>query len=176
MADRLRIGVDMDDVICDTYGALVAWCGAQFGLAPEVFEGRPIRAPLSAEQARRMQDMLDEGSIFRALAPKAGAAAVLARLSAHHDVFIVTAAMEHPASMAHKFAWIREHLPFWDPLKIVFCGEKYVADVDVLIDDSPHHFERLRGRGLVFSAAKNAGETRYPRVNDWAEVADFFGV
>ena len=169
-----RIGFDMDDVICDTRGALITWAEQGFGRDLGATDDATIHELLTTEEAPVMKAMLDEGAIFGDLTPKPNAVKTLEDLTQHHDIFIVTAAMEHPGSFGYKFEWIAKHLPFFDPLKVVFCGEKYVADVDVLVDDSPHHFKRLRGEGVVFSAPKNRGETRYRRVNTWNDVRDLF--
>ncbi|MFP5393812.1 MAG: 5' nucleotidase, NT5C type, partial [Gammaproteobacteria bacterium] len=56
----------------------------------------------------------------------------------------------------------------------VFCGDKSIIHADYLVDDSPHHFERFAGQGVLFAAPHNEAETRYPRVRTWAEVARFF--
>lgn len=172
---KRRIGFDMDEVICDTYAALSAWAVETFGLRSDPGNPAPLHEMLTPAERAEMLEMLNEGSFFRHLAPMAGAVEVLRSLVQTDEVFIVTAAMEHPGSMAPKFAWIEEHLPFFDPLHIVFCGEKHIADVDYLVDDTPRHFARLRGEGIVFTAPRNLGETGYRRVDNWAQVASLFG-
>lgn len=169
-----RIGFDMDDVICDTYGSLRLWAEKSFAIPAHENLDQPIQALLDDVQIHQMTAMLNEGSFFRSLTALPQAVDVLESLVRRHDVFIVTAAMEHPACMLHKFDWISEYLPFFNPLNIVFCGEKYVADVHYLVDDSPRHFERLRGEGIVFSAPKNRQEKRYKRFDDWKQIGDFF--
>jgi 5'(3')-deoxyribonucleotidase len=78
--------------------------------------------------------------------------------------------MEVPVSFAAKYRWLRSQMPFIPPSHIVFCGDKAVIDADVLIDDSPRHFRRFKGRALLFSAPHNVHETRYERVDDWDQV------
>ncbi len=173
-AQSIRIGFDMDDVICDTHGALIHWAETAFDLSLTDRRDQPIHDLLTGSQAKQMTEMLNEGSFFRNLDPLQDAIQVLDKLNSKYDVFIVTAAMEHPACMSHKFRWISEYLPFFNPLNIVFCGEKYVADVDFLVDDTPRHFERLRGEGIVFSAPKNLQEDRYRRVGSWDDVNKLF--
>lgn len=171
---RYRIGVDMDDVICDTHNAILEWAEKEFGRTLVGNPQEPIENLLDATQLRIVTDMLNEGSFFRDLRPMDQAPEVLAELYRLHDVFIVTAAMEHPGSFAPKFAWIGEYLPFLDPLRIVFCGEKRIANVDFLIDDSPHHFIHLNGKGILYDAPKNRDERGYPRVRNWIEIAGMF--
>jgi 5'(3')-deoxyribonucleotidase len=115
--------------------------------------------------------MLDE-SFFETLTPIDGALEAIRALHAHHEIVIATAAMEVPVSFAAKYRWLQAHMPFIPASHIVFCGDKAVIDADVLIDDSPRHFARFKGRALLFSAPHNARETRYERVNTWREVLD----
>lgn len=172
--DPKRIGIDMDDVICDFHGTIYDWCTDQFDLDPAFKYKRHIADMLTPDQNAQRTALLNDGNIFRDFAPKDGAVDVLKALTARHDVFIITAAMEHPNSLGPKFDWVQTHLPFFDPLQIVMCGHKYMANVDYLIDDTPSHFEKLDGEGIVFTAPKNLGESRYTRVDDWEQVANLF--
>ncbi len=169
-----RLGIDMDDVICDLHGYIYDWCVDNFGFDPAFKYKRHIAGMLTPDQAAQRLALLDEGQVFRDFKPNIGAVEVLEQLVQKHDVFIVTAAMDHPRCLMPKFEWVQEHLPFFNPKKLVFCGDKYVANVDYLIDDSLRHFERLEGEAVVYSAPKNLHETRYKRVNTWAEIADMF--
>lgn len=171
---KYRIGIDMDDVICNTHARLIRWAEQEFGLALHDRANEPIETLLTPSQNTAMTEMLNEGSIFRHLAPMDGAVEILAELYRAHDIFIVTAAMEHPGSLQHKFTWVEEHLPFFDPLRLVFCGHKHVVNVDYLIDDTPHHFEKLDGRGILYDAPKNRRENRYDRVRNWQDISRFF--
>lgn len=168
----MRIGFDMDDVICDANGALIAWANDRFGLA--LTPDQDAWLSLEPAQQAEMKAMLDEGSIFSDFQPKPGAVETLRDICQRHDVFIITAAMEHPGCLAPKLDWVARHLPFFDPLKLVFCGDKSIAQVDYLVDDSPRHFERLTGTGIVFTAPKNLSENRYRRANDWGDIRRMF--
>ncbi len=95
---------------------------------------------------------------------------VIRELAERYEVFIATAAMDVPSSFADKYAWLRRHFPFIPQSHYVFCGDKSVLDVDVLIDDQSRHFARFPGRSLLFSAPQNAGEQGYERVGSWQEV------
>jgi 5'(3')-deoxyribonucleotidase len=82
--------------------------------------------------------------------------------------------MDVPISFDAKFRWLRRHFPFIPPAQIVFCGDKGIIDADYLIDDRARHFEGFKGSPLLFSAPHNAGERRYPRVDSWKDVREFF--
>ena len=115
-----------------------------------------------------------DASFFADLAVMPDCQAVMRDLALRHDVFVVSAAMDVPASFDAKFRWLQRHFPFIPPDQIVFCGDKGIVDADYLIDDRPRHFARFKGRPLLFSAPHNAGERRYPRVDSWQDVRDVF--
>jgi 5'(3')-deoxyribonucleotidase len=168
---RLRIAIDMDEVIVDALAEHLRRYNAAFGarLTPGDLRGRSLERHVPPEHAAATIAMLDE-SFFETLHPIESAVEAVRALSEDHEIFIATAAMEVPVSFAAKYRWLRAHMPFVPPSHIVFCGDKAVIDADVLIDDSPRHFRRFKGRGLLFSAPHNAHETRYERVDNWEQV------
>ncbi|MGC4001582.1 MAG: hypothetical protein QM767_30625 [Anaeromyxobacter sp.] len=171
-----RIAIDMDDVLVDTHTAQVAWYRDRFGYAWSEAEqaGRELHQLVSPEHRDAHEAMLHEGAFFADLPPMPGAAEVVRRLSERYEVFVASAATEYPASFSAKFGWLRRHLPFHPGSHVVFCGDKSILAAEYLIDDSPHHFARFRGQGILFSAPKNLRETRYSRVASWEEVARRF--
>lgn len=172
---RLRIAIDMDEVMADALGEHIRRYNAAFGarLGPADLHGRHIEQWVPAAQREAVEAMLDS-SFFADLAVMAGCQEAVRELAARHDVYIVTAAMDVPCSFDAKYRWLQRHFPFIPPANIVFCGDKHIVDADYLIDDRARHFERFKGRGLLFSAPHNAAETRYPRVHSWDEVREFF--
>ena len=174
-AGRLRIAIDMDEVMADALGEHLRRYNAAFGTSVTTADlaGRHLEpwAPLAQRQA--IDRMLD-ASFFADLTIMPDCQDVIRELSLQHDVYIVTAAMEVPVSFEAKFEWLRRHFPFIPTSQIVFCGDKGIIDADYLIDDRARHFAHFRGRGLLFSAPHNAAETRHQRVNSWREVRDYF--
>ena len=124
-----------------------------------------------AERADHAKELFHDPAFFEDLALIDGSREVIRDLAQRHEVFIASAAMEVPTSFAAKYAWLREHFPFIPTSHLVFCGDKSVLDVDVLIDDTPRHFERFRGTPILFSAPHNRQEQRYRRVSSWARCA-----
>lgn len=172
---RLRIAIDMDEVMADALGEHLRRYNAAFGarLTAADLRGRHIEHGVPAAHRAALEAMLD-ASFFADLAVMPGCLETVRRLAERHDVFIVTAAMDVPCSFDAKYRWLQRHFPFIPPANIVFCGDKSIVDADYLIDDRARHFERFKGRGLLFSAPHNAAETRYPRVDSWAEIGEFF--
>jgi 5'(3')-deoxyribonucleotidase/uncharacterized protein with PQ loop repeat len=172
---RLRIAIDMDEVMADALGEHVRRYNATFGaqLAIADLRGRHLEDWISPAQRKAVEAMLD-ASFFADLDVMPGCQDVVRELAARHDVFIVTAAMDVPSSFDAKFRWLQRHFPFIPPSQIVFCGDKSIVDADYLIDDRARHFAGFRGRPLLFSAPHNAGISRYPRVDSWKDVRDVF--
>ncbi len=169
---RLRLAVDMDEVLADALTAQRAWFSRTYGRdwTDAELRGRHFRDLVPADEYAAMEAMLHQGDFFATLAVMPGAQDAISALCETCEVFITTAAMEHPASCAPKFAWLREHFPCISPLNIVFCGDKSILAADVMIDDNLRHFRRFQGQGVLFSAPHNMSETWTPRADNWPDV------
>ncbi len=176
MARRLRIAIDMDEVIADTLAKQLEAYNSAFsaGLRSDDVAGRGLWASVPEEHAPALREMVRQPGFFRDIDPFAGCRAVVRDLAERYEVFIASAATEVPTSFGDKFEWLQEHFPFIPPSHVVFCGDKAVLDVDYLIDDTPRHFERFRGTPVLFSAPHNVGETRFLRVEGWEDVRRLF--
>lgn len=171
---RLRIAIDMDEVMADALSEHVRRYNATFeaNVAIEHLAG-PLEASIPAAHREGTEALLD-ASFFEDLALMPDCQEVIRELAARHEVFIATAAMDVPCSFDAKYRWLQRHFPFIPASHFVFCGDKAIVDADYLIDDSPRHFARFKGRPVLFSAPHNRAETRYRRVASWAEVRDLF--
>lgn len=174
---RLRIAIDMDEVMADALGEHVRRYNAAFGTAitPEELRGRHLEDHVPAAHRAAAEAMLD-ATFFADLEPMPGCQDVVRELNNRYDLFVVTAAMDVPCSFDAKYRWLQRHFPFIPPSRIVFCGDKSVVDADYLIDDRARHFARFKGRPVLFSAPHNAHEARYPRVASWADVRQLFSM
>jgi 5'(3')-deoxyribonucleotidase/uncharacterized protein with PQ loop repeat len=172
---RLRIAIDMDEVMADALGEHLRRYNAAFGTALSAGDltGRHLEDCIP-EAHRDAAEALLDASFFADLAVLPDCQDVIRELCEHHDVFIASAAMDVPCSFEAKYQWLRRHFPFISPSQIVFCGDKQIVDADYLIDDRARHFERFKGRPVLFSAPHNASETRYQRVNSWRDVRKLF--
>jgi 5'(3')-deoxyribonucleotidase/uncharacterized protein with PQ loop repeat len=172
---RLRIAIDMDEVMADALAEHIRRYNALFGarFATGDLCGRRLEDCVPPSRREAVEAMLD-ASFFTDLAVMPDSQEVIRELAARHDVFIVTAAMDVPSSFDAKFRWLQRHFPFIPPAQIVFCGDKGIIDVDYLIDDCARHFAGFKGRPLLFSAPHNAAESRYPRVDSWKAVREVF--
>jgi 5'(3')-deoxyribonucleotidase len=173
---RKRIAIDMDETICDTLSRHLDWYNQEFNqqLTKNDVMGTKIYHKVPAEHAARVRAYPDNPDFFVDIPPYENAIAVIQELSAHYDIFIATAAMEHPTSFAPKYDWLVKYLPFLSPMNFIFCGNKSVVHADYLIDDSSRHFESFTGQGVLFTAPHNVNEEASVRVNDWLNVREMF--
>jgi 5'-nucleotidase len=172
---RLRIAIDMDDVMADALTEHLRRYNAAYGTSITAAElsGRHLEHSVPPAHRGAAEAMLD-ASFFEDLAVLPDCQEVVRELADRYEVFIASAAMDVPCSFDAKYRWLQRHFPFIPASHIVFCGDKTIVDADYLIDDRPRHFAKFRGQGLLFSAPHNAGETRYTRVGSWKEVRAHF--
>jgi 5'-nucleotidase len=167
-----RIAIDMDEVLADTAAHQLDWYIRDFGpgLTIDDLHGRHFFSLVPEAHRPRLIEHLNHPAFFREIPVMAGAKAAVDALSARYELFVVSAAMEHPVSFAAKFEWLREHFPSIPPAQCVFCGDKSVIGADYLIDDSPYQLVRFRQQPIIFTAPHNVHETRFRRVRDWPDA------
>jgi 5'(3')-deoxyribonucleotidase/uncharacterized protein with PQ loop repeat len=176
-ARRLRIAVDMDEVIADAFGKHLGQYNQQTGanLTTETISRKGLSALLPGESREQFNAIPHADGFFADLEVMPGAREALLELSRNHDIYITSAAMEVPSSFADKFKWMEKHFPFIPPSRIVFCGDKNIVNADVLIDDRSRHFKGFRGAGILFTAPHNATEAAELRANNWNDVLEIIG-
>ncbi|MBC7842243.1 MAG: 5'-3'-deoxyribonucleotidase [Gemmatimonadaceae bacterium] len=173
-----RIAIDMDEVLADTAAHQLAWYERDFGpgLTMADLHGKHFHTLVPEAHRSRIREHLHHPAFFRDIPLMPGAVDAIRTLSSRFEIFVASAAMEHPVSFTSKYEWLREHFPDIAPSHCVFCGDKSVLGVDYLIDDSPYQLVRFRGEPIIFSAPHNVHETRFRRVEDWPDaVAQLMG-
>jgi len=168
-----KIALDMDEVIADVYPKFLDLYERDFGYRPkkEDYWGKKV---YDLENAAHIRQYLFKAGFFRDLPVMEGSPEVVEWLNEHFDVYIVTSAMEFRNSLIDKYDWLAEHFPFIHWKKIIMCGDKSIIRTDYMIDDHVHNLEKFSGKGILFTATHNIHETRFERVNNWAEVRAFF--
>jgi 5'(3')-deoxyribonucleotidase/uncharacterized protein with PQ loop repeat len=169
---RLRIAVDMDEVIADSFTEHLRRFNEQVNasLTKEMIAENGLRPSIPEEHHETFFRVPFADDFFADLDLIEGSRKALEQLSQDHDVFIASAAMDVPTSFDAKYKWLQKHFPFIPPSRIVFCGDKHILNADVLIDDRLRHFKKFEGIGILFTAPHNAKEAAPLRANDWNEV------
>ena len=155
---RLRIAIDMDEVMADALSEHVRRYNAAFGASVKIEDltGHHLEDCVPPEHREAAESMFD-ATFFEDLELLPDCVEVIHELRPAFEVFIVSAAMDVPLSFDAKYRWLRRHFPFIPPSHLVFCGDKSIIDADYLIDDRARHFPRFKGRPVLFSAPHNCG-------------------
>ena len=169
---RLRIAVDMDEVIADSFSKHLSLYNRLTGanVTKELVSKRGLGTVIPHDRREQFEAIPHGDGFFDNLEVMEGSQAALLELSRHHDIFIASAAMEVPSSFDAKFKWLEKHFAFIPTSRIVFCGDKNIIDADVLVDDRSRHFKEFRGTGILFTAPHNVGERANLRANNWNDV------
>ncbi len=169
---RLRIAVDMDEVIADSFSKHLSRYNDRVGghVTKEMVSSKGLDALICLEYRDEFAGIPHSDGFFADLAVIAGSQEALEELARHHDVFITSAAMEVPSSFEAKFNWLQRHFPFIPPSRIVFCGDKNIINADVLVDDRSRHFKEFEGTGILFTAPHNVAEPADFRADNWKDV------
>lgn len=171
---KLRIAIDMDDVMANTSKKLLELHASLYGSAwqPADFKGLGFQELIKAEEYQVIRERIFEVGFFTDLEVLPNAIEVISHLHEHHEVFIVSAAMEFPNSLCEKQTWLGQYFPFIHWKNIVFCGDKSIITADVLIDDHEKNLITFQGIPLLFDAIHNQTLSGYRRVHSWLEVKD----
>ncbi len=172
---KLRIAIDMDDVMANTSQKTIQLHQEFFGSnwSESDFDGLGFQELIKEEEYEVIREKFFEPGFFADLALMEGVQEVMAYLHAHHEVFIVSAAMEFPNSLTEKQAWLGRHFPYISWRNIVFCGDKSIITADILIDDHEKNLKTFTGKPLLFNAIHNQKLQGYTRVRSWKEVKEF---
>src|SRR4051812_20979857 len=124
-----RIAVDMDEVMADSLSEYLARYNADFKtqVTKADLTGKRIADLVPPEHWPRLDSYFDDESFFRNLDVIEGSQEVLRDLFGSYEIYVVTAAMEVPCSLAPKFEWLQRHFPFIVPDHYVFCGNKGIV-------------------------------------------------
>ncbi|RFS23227.1 5'(3')-deoxyribonucleotidase [Chitinophaga silvatica] len=170
-----RIAIDMDNVMADLTQHLLDVYAEQYGIRvdPSALDNVPEGSAFPEGIAYKI---LQSPGFFRGIPVMRDSQEVIKSLSENHEIFVVSAAMEFPASLTEKLSWLNEHFPFISWRNIVFCGAKTIVEADYMIDDHDKNLSTFKGQPILFSAPHNLSLSAYRRVNNWKEVAQYFAL
>ena len=165
-----RLAVDMDGVLADVYEQFFRYDERDFG------KRRLLEEVIGVEERKafpRINEYVYAKGFFRTAPVVKDSVDVVAELNKNYELFIVSAAMEFPQSLAEKLEWLNEHFPFLTWQQVVFCGSKTIIDADIMVDDHFKNLDLFKGTTILFTQPhnqlKNAG--RHKRTDSWHEIA-----
>ena len=175
------LGVDLDGVVGDFYGAMrkiaALWLGKPTeSLTTEVGYGlQEWGLEEYGGYDRLHRFAVTERNLFRDMEPIKDAPSVLRKLSGRgiririitHRLFLK---YSHRTTVTQTVDWLDSwDIPYWD---LCFMADKEAVDAHVYIDDAPANIIRLRERGsktIVFSNSTNR-DLPGPRADNWQDA------
>ena len=175
------LGVDLDGVVGDFYGAMrriaAGWLDRPLeSLTADVsfgFDEWGITEFGGYDRLHRFA--VTQRNLFRDMEPIKDAPAILRKLSNHgiririitHRLFLK---YSHRTTISQTVEWLDTFdIPYWD---LCFMADKGAVGAHVYIDDAPANITRLRAQGchtIVFTNSTNR-ELPGPRADNWQEV------
>ena len=170
-----RIAIDMDEVLANTNARFIEWYKRDTGVnvtEAQLFEkGQKIYHYVDQPDLR---NQLHIKGFFRDLPLMPDSQEIVKWLAEYYEIFIVTSAMEFRNSMEDKYDWLQKYFPFLPWKNFVFCGRKDMIIADYLIDDHVKNLTNFTGKGILYHAPHNLGNTEFTRVKNWQEIKAFF--
>ncbi len=172
----MRILIDMDDVIADAEQRFTEWYERDFGIhyTKDDIKGTKLHLIVPEEHRKTVKAYPHHKDFFKDLPVIENSREVVEQLNNRFDVYIASAAMEFPYSLPHKYEWLDKNFPFIHWKRRIFCGDKSVLKGDILIDDHDFNLSVFNGRAIMFTAAHNANDTKYERLNNWLDAEKLF--
>lgn len=184
---KFVLGVDLDGVCADFYGALrpiaAEWSGKRANQLPKkVSWGLPEWGIKSDDDYQALHRFaVTQRNLYRDMKPIKGAAAALRLLDRNKKlrIRIITNRLyikyTHQIAITHTVEWLdRYGIPYWD---LCFMKEKAEVGADLYIDDSPSNIKSLLKDGnsvIVFTNSTNRnyafGHPKPHRAKSWQEV------
>jgi len=176
----MRIGVDIDGVIADTFPLLVRELNEYFktDLALQDINDYNIFKVYGLTEAEMLKFLKDkEPALMEGPALKNGAAEYLRALSQKHTIYLVSARYEKYRPQTEK--WLQKHaIPYHVLILLGTHDKREVCNrmaVDVFIEDSLKNVHQLSSCGipvLLFDAPYNQGELPplVRRCSSWEEI------
>lgn len=170
----MRIFVDMDEVIADTYGAHIEIYNAEHNsnLTAEECAGKEVWHMVPEAHQDSVRKHARRRGFFRDLKPIANSIAVLEKLASQHDIYIASAAMQFPNSLEEKSEWLDNYFPFIPWQNRILCGHKHILKGDVLIDDRSYNLKHFENRGILFTSPHNINTIGYERADTWIQIGN----
>ena len=140
--EKLRILVDLDDVLNDLLDCWVALLNVRYGLSAnaqdlKIWNVQGIYPTLTEEEVYRP---IYEPEIWEKLSPRPTSVEYLGKLIEEgHDVLIVTASVYQ--TLPAKMDWLFANFPFLSWENVIITRRKQLIRGDVLIDDGVHNLE-----------------------------------
>ncbi len=173
----MRIGLDFDGTIADASGGKMRYAAERWGVTlTRAQTMRPGAIPLlGRERYEQMIGDLFGSALTEEMEPMPGALDALRRLGAEHDLYVVTARLDHEVAFATQ--WLETHGVGIRELRNSARGRKAAPcaalQLAVMLEDSPAELAALpvaAPAAVLLATPYNAEDAR---ADHWHEVPDW---
>ncbi|MDM1407833.1 hypothetical protein [Myroides sp. DF42-4-2] len=171
------LAVDMDEVLVDSITLLVEQYNKAYStnLSKQDLFGKTIYECLPSSHIPFIKEQQNSVDFYQEVAVMEGAQEGIAILSEKYDIYVVSAALEFPLSLASRCTFIAKNFPELTWKKLIFCANKPIIKADIILDDMTENLVGFGANGYLFTAYHNA-MLKYPnRLNSWEEVVERLG-
>ncbi|MBB1150883.1 5'(3')-deoxyribonucleotidase [Myroides sp. NP-2] len=171
------LAVDMDEVLADSITLLVEQYNKAYSthLSKQDLFGKTIYDCLPFSHISFIKEQQNRVNFYQEVAVIEGAQEGIAILSEKYDIYVVSAALEFPLSLASRCTFIAKNFPELTWKKLIFCANKPIIKADIILDDMTENLVGFGANGFLFTAYHNA-KIDYPnRLNSWEEVVERLG-
>jgi len=171
------LAVDMDEVLADSIGLVLEQYNKAYGTTWSKldFFGKTVYECLPPSHISFIKQQQNSETFYQEVSVIHGAQEGIAMLSKKYDIYIVSAALEFPNSLASRCAFIEKNFPEITLKRLIFCANKSLVKADFLLDDMPENIIKFGSKGFLFTAYHNAKINYLNRLNSWEEVVAKFG-
>ena len=178
---KIRIGIDLDDT---TNNLVPHWVNLYNKKYKDNLNWRNITSWdinnfTKKSCGKNIYKILGRKHMFNRLDIQPNAKRVINKLLKQEDIELYIITAYYYLSCADKVRWVKRNLPNFDIKRIIFCNDKYLIDVDYLIDDSPYNHKGFKGKYILFDKPWNQ-LVIYPeleqfiRMKNWKEILIYF--
>jgi len=165
------IAIDMDGVMADIYGKLLAYEENKTGRKIDV---NSLVGITESKAFSTYRECLEQDGFFETAPVMEGAVETLEYLNSKYRVLIVSAAAEYPKSMMEKNKWLTKYFPFLSWKQFVFCGVKDFIKADIMIDDHLRHLNAFQGdMKILYAQPHNVNDVYNDIIRaDWRQIRE----
>jgi 5'-nucleotidase len=164
-----KLIIDMDGVMANVYQQFISFEEKETGTLINIAD---LKGKEEYQAFKNGRKHVNTKGFFINAPVMIGAIQAVKSLNEKYEVFIVSAAMEFPGSLAEKYDWLKQHFSFITWQQIVFCGSKTVIQGDIMIDDHFKNLDNFKGQTILFTQPHNDGHDNrgHKRVNSWTDI------
>lgn len=173
---KLKIGIDLDDTVCQTSLAIVDYIEEHHKDKINNFRdflNRPEFKVSANADWLIVKEALNSERFFLNIKPYQNAIEAISNLNKKYLVYFCTSAGTYKYAASEKMAWITKYFGEEWLSRLIITRAKDIVDLDILIDDridnAKHFLTDPKWQQIVFNQTWNA-KLNLPRISNWSEA------